>query len=68
MDGGAHSIATIESWLVILIAGCVASILLCAVAALFTRFAKLWFVVKAATAVLLVAGVVLAVLDHIGFR
>jgi len=60
--------ATMENLLMLLILTCTASVVLCAGVALITRKSKLWLIVKVKFMVLLFAGIVLAILDHIGFK
>lgn len=59
--------AMLETWLVLVIFFSAAVITMCAVVALITRIAKFWLVEKIACLLLLLAGILLAVVDHIGF-
>ena len=59
--------AILETWLVSVIFSSAAVVVLCAVVALITRIARLWLVVKIACTILVIAGILLAVLDHMGF-
>jgi hypothetical protein len=59
--------ATLQTWLVLVIFFSAAVIALCVGVALITRITKFWLVVKIACMLLLLGGILLAVVDHMGF-